>query len=113
MGLLRKLFRRQRASPPEPLEALLQQFSDDADLADRMIEGASEGTRIELAICLACLQSAYESTARLRASFNELPSLDPQSKIAFPFDAVVEETFSAPLRSSFCCVSSCLISFST
>lgn len=73
-------------------EIFLQAFSDDPNLADKMIREAKPSNRLMMAFCLACLHGAYTITIEIRDSIENLPSFaEGSSSNPFPFDAVAQE----------------------
>ena len=92
MGFLSSLFKGNKVSHAMPFEAFLRAFSDDPNLADKMIRDTKQSNRLMMAFCLACLHGGYTITVEIRDSLANLPSLPgafpPEP---FPFDAAVQE----------------------
>lgn len=92
MGFLSSLFKGKKVSYATPFEAFLRAFSDDPNLADKMIRDTKQSNRLMMAFCLACLHGGYTITVEIRDSLANLPSLPGAfSPETFPFDAVVQE----------------------
>lgn len=92
MGFFSSLFKGKEGNHATPFEAFLRAFSDDPNLADKMIRDSKRTNRLMMAFCLACLHGGYTITAEIRESIKNLPSLPGTSPVGpFPFDAVAQE----------------------
>lgn len=92
MGFFSSFFKREKPHKATPFEVFLRAFSDDPNLADRMIRDAKPSNRLMMAFCLACLHGGYTITAEIRHSLENLPALpDPSLPTQFQFDAATQE----------------------
>lgn len=92
MGFLSSLFKGKKVNHATPFEAFLRAFSDDPNLADKMIRDTKQSNRLMMVFCLACLHGGYTITVEIRDSLSNLPSVPGASPLGpFPFDAVVQE----------------------